>query len=405
MTDPVAWDGRLRRFIVSGHAEVVAVLQDPATFSSAVAPAVPAADRAQLAEFGAWSARWLFFLDPPEHTARRAPLARALAPHAIAPLAGPITELARDLAARLPGAGFDALAAFAHPPPGAGFDALADFAHPPPGAGFDALADFAHPLAARVIAGLLCAPGPPTEAFLARARILEHADAYARDPDARRAGLDAIASITPGSFSDDAPIPSALRAAWGAADEHVPAHSVMLLFAGVETTQNLIVNTLHALLSRGLWPASAAGAVEEGARFAPPVLGVLRRATRDAELAGRAIPAGAELVAMTAAANRDPARFADPDRFDVYRRPNPHLSFGLGRHYCPGAELSRLTARAALTALLDAFPRLELAEPDPPWRDHDPIIRAPKRLLSRRPSGTPGSTRPTGPRPSGGTTP
>ncbi|WP_426502039.1 cytochrome P450 [Dactylosporangium sp. McL0621] len=435
MTDPVAWDGRLRRFIVSGHAEVVAVLQDPATFSSAVAPAVPAADRARLADFGAWSARWLFFLDPPEHTARRAPLARALAPHAIAPLAGPITELARDLAARLPGAGSDALADSAHPPPGTGSDALADSAHPPPGAGsdaladsahpppgagsdaltdsahplpgagFDALADFAHPLAARVIAGLLCAPGPPTEAFLARARILEHADAYARDADARRAGLDAIASITPGSFSDDAPIPSALRAAWGAADGHVPAHSVMLLFAGVETTQNLIVNTLHALLSRGLWPAPAAGAVEEGARFAPPVLGVLRRATRDAELAGRAIPAGAELVAMTAAANRDPARFADPDRFDVYRRPNPHLSFGLGRHYCPGAELSRLTARAALTALLGAFPRLELAEPDPPWRDHDPIIRAPKRLLSRRPSGTPGSSRPTGPRPSGGTTP
>jgi len=374
VTDPVAWDGRLRRFVVSGYAEVVAVLRDPAAFSSAAAPAVPARDRDGLAQFSAWSARWLFFLDPPEHAPRRAPLARALAPHAIAPLAEPIAGLARRLAGRLPGAGFDALA------------------------------DFAHPLAARVVAGLLCAPGPATEEFLARARVLEHADAEARDPAARRAGLEAIASITPASFSGEAPIPSALRAAWGASDEHVAAHSAMLLFAGVETTQNLIVNTLHALLSRSLWPVPVAAAVEEGARFAPPVLGVLRRATRDVALGGLTIPAGAELVAMTAAANRDPGRFAEPETFDPYRRRNPHLSFGLGRHFCPGAELSRLTARAALTALLDAFPRLELCEPDPPWRDHDPLVRAPKRLLSRRPSGTPGSSRPPGPRPSGGTT-
>ncbi|WP_433073276.1 cytochrome P450 [Dactylosporangium sp. CA-052675] len=352
----LTWDPRLRRFVLTGYAEVAAVLRDPVTFSSAVAPPVPAADRDLLAGFAAWSARWLFFLDPPDHTVRRAPVARALAPSAIAPRAEPVAALARRLLADLPGPSFDALA------------------------------DFAHPLAARVVAGLLCAPGEATEAVLARARMLERAGAHARDPGARRAGLRAIAELGPASFSPAAPIPSALRAAWGASDPHVAAHSAMLLFAGVETTQNLIVNTLHAMLSTGSWPAPAAAAVEEGARFAPPVLGVLRRTTRAVELAGRTLPAGADLVAMTAAANRDPARFADPDRFDPARSPNPHLSFGLGRHYCPGAELSRQTARAALAALLDAFPRLELTEPDPPWRDHDPIIHAPKRLLVAQPA-------------------
>ena len=83
---------------------------------------------------------------------------------------------------------------------------------------------------------------------------------------------------------------------------------------------------------------------------------------------------------MVAAANRDPARFPDPDRLDVRRSPNPHLSFGLGPHYCPGAALTRLTTRTALDALLDACPRLRIAEPDVSWRDHDPIVRGLTRL-------------------------
>ncbi|MGI5240868.1 cytochrome P450 [Dactylosporangium sp. CA-139066] len=351
-SEPVFWSPRLRRFVLTRYADVAAVLQDPATYSSAVIPQVPPADRDLLAEFTRWSARWLFFLDPPEHAARRGPVARALAPRALAHLAGPVGELARRLVGDLP--------------------------RPE----FDVLADLAHPLAARVIAGLLRPPGAATEEFLAQARVLERADACARDPQARRAGLEAMAAAaetTRRYQRCDAPMMSALRAAWGDDEDLVGAHSLMLVFAGVETTQNLIVNTVHAVL-RHAATGDPGALVEEGARFAPPVLGVLRRATRDVLIAGRAVPAGAELVVMTAAANRDPARFPDPDRFDPGRRPNPHLSFGLGRHYCPGAELSRLTARAALTALLEAFPRLALSGPRPRWRDHDPIVHAPAGL-------------------------
>ncbi|WP_238013120.1 cytochrome P450 [Dactylosporangium sp. AC04546] len=327
------------------------MLRDPATFSSAVVPRVPPRDRSRLAAFTDWSARWLFFQDPPRHTAERAPVTRALR---TAPEVG---NLARRLAARLP-------------------------------TSFDALTDFAHPIAAQVIAGLLCPPGAETEAFLARARALDRADADARDPVAREAGLTALVAATQAvreqltSGAELAPVPRALRAAWPHDDDTAGAHSLMLLFAGVETTQNLIANAIHLLLADpARWTALAArpGTVEEAARLAPPVLGVLRRATRPATLSGVPVEAGTELVVMTARANRDPARFPDPDRFDPDRSPNPHLSFGLGPHYCPGAALTRLTAAAALAALREAFPRLTLAAPIT-WRSHDPIVHAPVRL-------------------------
>jgi cytochrome P450 len=359
---PVYWSGRLRRFVLTGYDDVAAVLHDPGTFSSAVVPQVPERDRDALAGFADWSARWLFFLDPPQHSTRRAPLTRALSARAVAGLAAGAGAVARAVVADLPAAGFDVVA------------------------------DVAHPLAAQVIADLLCEPGPPAEEFLARARTLEHAAANARDPSARRAGLAAMAAATDALRSAPladavAPVPAALRAAWGADRDLVGAHSLMLLFAGVETTQNLIANAVHALLRHpGQWAALRrdrtllAGAVQELARFDPPVLGVLRRARHDVTVAGTRIPAGAEIVAMLGAANRDPARFPDPDTLDVRRAPNPHLSFGLGPHYCPGAALTRLTTHAALDALLSAFPALALRDVPLSWRDHDPTVHGPVRL-------------------------
>ena len=160
--------------------------------------------------------------------------------------------------------------------------------------------------------------------------------------------------------------------------------------AADEARENLIANAVHAFLGKGLWdalrrdPGLVGGAVEEAARFDPPVLGVLRRATRDVTLGGVPVPAGAELVVMVAAANRDPERFPAPDDLDARRSPNPHLSFGLGPHYCPGAALTELTARTAVVAaLLDTFPTLRIADPHLSWRDHDPIVRGLTRLPVR----------------------
>ena len=86
-----------------------------------------------------------------------------------------------------------------------------------------------------------------------------------------------------------------------------------------------------------------------------------RTATRDTVLRGQAIKAGDRLALYYGAANRDPEVFADPERFDIRRTPNPHLSFGFGEHFCLGAALARLEARVFFEELFAAFPHIELA--------------------------------------------
>lgn len=364
---PAYWSERLRRWVLTRYDDVVSALRDTDTYSSHVIPRIPPAEGApDLSDFVTWSSRWLFFLDPPAHTAQRSPVARALSARAVADIEEQIRADARRL-----------------------LDAATS------GAGeIDLLADYAHPLAAGVIAGLLAEPGGETDAFLARCRAMEAAGIDARDPVARHRGLVAIAESTAhlkDRLVGAGPLPrfpDHLRDAPGHPDdETVGAHSLVLLFAGVETTQNLIANAAYALLRHpDQWsalrrdPSLVPSAVEEAARYALPVLGVLRRATRDVRMRGQQINSGDEIVVMVAAANRDADQFAYPHRFDVRRSPNPHLAFGLGPHYCPGAALTRLTTQIALAELLDRCPRLELATTDISWRDHDPIVRGLKRL-------------------------
>src|SRR5262249_36040875 len=120
--------------------------------------------------------------------------------------------------------------------------------------------------------------------------------------------------------------------------------------------------------------------VEECLRFEPPVFGVLRRARVPVTLRGRALRRGDEVVVMLAAANRDGACFREPQRFDPARAQNPHLTFGFGPHYCPGAALAAATTRVALEVLAARGPRRPAGAPAVRWRDHDPIVRGPKEL-------------------------
>ena len=109
-------------------------------------------------------------------------------------------------------------------------------------------------------------------------------------------------------------------------------------------------------------------AVEESLRFDAPVLGLYRTNTVDIELYGEEIPERSKVMATFAAANRDPTIFTDPESFRLDRNPEElrkHLSFGLGRHFCPGAQLSRLEARLALKEVTERFPNLRLiSEPE-----------------------------------------
>ena len=133
---------------------------------------------------------------------------------------------------------------------------------------------------------------------------------------------------------------------------------LLLVVAGNETTRHLLAGGLHALAEHpaerdrlaadeGLVPA----ATEELLRWVTPIMQFRRTAARDTVLAGQPIAAGDKVVLYFTAANRDPAVFADPHGLDLGRDPNPHLAFGIGPHFCLGAGLARLEARALLSAL------------------------------------------------------
>ena len=160
-------------------------------------------------------------------------------------------------------------------------------------------------------------------------------------------------------------------------DEEIYSFLRLLLPAGVETTYRSTGSLLFGLLSnpeqldavrsdRSLIPQ----AIEEAVRWEAPLLVITRVATRDTELAGVPIPAGSAVMPMLGSANRDEDRYPDPDRFDIFRTPKPHISFGHGVHVCLGMHLARLEMRVALELLLDRLPNLRL---DP--EGEDPHIR------------------------------
>ncbi len=153
------------------------------------------------------------------------------------------------------------------------------------------------------------------------------------------------------------------------ADE-LMAFVILLLLAGNETTTNLIGNGTLALgrnpeqmkmLQRdgSLLPR----AIEEMLRYDGPVQSTARFTKSDVELNGTFFPAGFPIFVILAAANRDPAQFPDPDRFDITRDPNDHLAFGEGIHFCIGSPLARLEAQVVFSSMLERFPKLRLRDP------------------------------------------
>jgi len=142
---------------------------------------------------------------------------------------------------------------------------------------------------------------------------------------------------------------------------------IILLNAGHETTQTLICNTLTTLLDLPKElaflranPQSMKTALEEGLRFNGPLKGTIRLAGTDMELHGEHIRQGERILLLMGAANRDPAKFADPERFVPTREPNPHLSFSHGIHFCLGAPLARMEAEIAFNEMLRRFPKMEV---------------------------------------------
>jgi len=180
---------------------------------------------------------------------------------------------------------------------------------------------------------------------------------------------------------------SGLAAEEGLSTEDVVATGRLLLIAGHETTVNLITNGMLTLLRHpdvleGLRhePELAIPLVEEVLRYEPPVqINPKYLTLDDVPLAGTTIPKGSRLVLALAAANRDPDRFPDPDRFDPEREDNQHLGFFTGIHYCFGAGLARQEAQVALTELARRLNNPRLVEDPPPYRQN-PTLRGPRHL-------------------------
>ena len=309
--------------------------------------------------------QWMLFNDPPKHTRLRRLVNGAFKPPVIAALRQRITAIADELLAALP-----------------------DPARP--GAAFDLMAGFAQPLPVRVICDVL---GLPPEDF-AQTKLWSDALAIIVEPVSRReqraaAGHAAeemvaylrghITQRRASARHDDllALLVAAQDEEGGGtlSEDELLGNLILLFIAGHETTTNLIGNGTFTLLQHPQElarlradPSLAAGAVDEMLRYEGSVTMVARLTVEPYAVGDTVIPPEQFLFFMLGAANRDPAVFADPDRFDITRQHNPHLAFGAGIHFCLGATLARLEAEIAFNSLLRRYPALALADAAPQWR-------------------------------------
>jgi pimeloyl-[acyl-carrier protein] synthase len=246
----------------------------------------------------------------------------------------------------------------------------------------DAIAQFAYPLPAIVIGKLLGAPEEGREQFMRWSKTIVdfvgtgHADeARARANEATlaefRAFLEPLIEDRRANPQEDliSILASTDEQGERLTDDEIVSTCIVLLFAGHETTANLIGNGLLALLRNPdqlellrAEPERMPAAVEELLRYDSPVQRNRRLAMEDMTFGGKEIAKGDSVLVFMGSANRDAAKFADPDALDITRAPNPQMAFGHGIHFCAGAALTRLEAPIALRALLDRFPNVRLAD-------------------------------------------
>lgn len=300
------------------------------------------------------------FRDPPAHTRVRALMASAFGPRTVKRVADSIERIsARLLDAVVDDGETDFHRAYSYPLPALVVGALLGI----PSADIDRFKSWARDIV------LLVGSGAPTAQLAdgAESRFVEmHGYLRGLVDDRRR-------SREPGLLS--AMIDAADQDGGGLSEDDVFANATFLMTAGHETATNMISNGILTLLrhpdqlerlrrDRSLLPQ----AVEEILRFESPVQMTSRRVMEDGDCAGRRVKAGEALQLFLGAANRDPARFVDPDRFDLARSDNRHVAFGFGPHFCLGAALAREELRIALDHVLARLPGLELAADEVQWQ-------------------------------------
>lgn len=346
--DPVHYSQVIRSWVLTRHADVLSFFSNDEQLSS---------DRTKAAKYKGHAPKTLgtFQSDPPHHTRIRTLVTKAFTPRVID---GMRERIERIVAVLLDGM------------------ATSDEA--------DVMSQFAYPLPMTVISEILGVPAADHEKFhrwgRSFAKSVDHVYAKPKGMDGGDEMGVYFAELVPQRRAEPADdLISHLLAATDGDDtlsiREVVAVLAALLFAGHETTVNLIGNGTLALLRN---PDELArvrdgdvgrAAVEELLRYESPAQIISRTAVEDVTVEGRTIQAKDSVIGLIGAANRDPGVFAHPDDVDVTRTPNPHVAFGHGIHFCIGAQLSRLEARIAIPALLRRFPNARLATDDVRWRE------------------------------------
>jgi cytochrome P450 len=340
---PVLWDPYLHAFVVTGYDDVSTVLQSYSANRTHAPDKVTALGLGQLAPIAAVMVKQMLFLDPPAHQRTRRLASAAFTPRRIELLRDHIQEITDSIFRRIKERGE-----------------------------MDVMNDLANPLPSIVTAEML---GVPTSDHLQlRAwsrdfaemlgnfqhnpgrlervlRSLEEMTAYFRaaiDRQREAPGAGLVHALATAEVDGDR-----------LSEDEVVANLIVIMVGGQEGTSILIGNGLLTLLRHPeqtdrlrAEPSSIPTAVEELLRYESPSQHTARLAPDDVELAGVPIRKQQAVIAVMGAANRDPARFAEPDHLDLERPDNRHLAFGWAAHYCFGAALARLEAQIVFEALL-----------------------------------------------------
>lgn len=357
--DPVHWDPFLHAWVVTRYADVLEVLHTYAADRTPTPEQLASVGLAQLAPLAQLMVKQMLFMDASGHTRLRGLASQAFTPARIESLRSHIQEIVEQL--------LDAVQARGS---------------------MDVIADLAEPLPAIVTAEMLGLPVEDRHRLKAwSANFAEMLGNFQHNPDHAQRMLRTVEEMT--TYFREAVeeikrhpreglIHSLLTAEVAGdrlTEEEVVANAIITMVGGQETTTNLMGNGVLTLLRhpeqmkrlRGDLSLTAS-AVEEMLRFESPSQHTARLAPSDRLLGGKQIRKRQAVIAVMAAANRDPERFADPDRFDVARTDNRHVAFGYAAHFCFGAPLARMEGQVAFAALLRRFENIRLEPQDLVWR-------------------------------------
>ena len=362
--DPVHWSPLLKGWVLTRHDDVKSVQMNSGITSDRLTPffeSQQGEERAKLADLIRYLNTWVVFKDPPDHTRLRTLLNKVVTPAVMRDLEAGIAELADGLLDRIAARGDGR---------------------------FECISEFANPLPASVIMDLLGVPRADMENLRDWSMQLQPFLGNATSTDDKyetgRAGIVAMADYFRAAAHERKAKPRGdvishfvmLQQTGQITEDEVLGSCILFLFAGHETTTNLIGNGIRALLenldqrARLLAdPSLAASAVEEMLRFEGPTGAVVRVVKESFEMRGKLLRKGDRVYAMVNAANHDPEVFENAAQFDITRSPNRHLTFNHGIHFCLGAPLARAEGRIAITRLFARFPNVALASETAEYMD------------------------------------